>query len=115
MTRTKDKSWKRGRKKIDSLFYPPGDDAYISREKDKARKLRGSAWWRKKTSPGICSYCGMKFPPGELTMDHVIPVSRGGTSEKFNIVPCCKECNNKKRYLLPAEWDEYIERIKNKK
>lgn len=115
MTRTKEKNWRRGRKNIDLLCCPASDDAYMAREKDKARKLRDSAWWRKKSSSGICAYCGMKFQPGDLTMDHVIPVSRGGTSEKFNIVPCCKGCNNKKRYLLPAEWEEYIESIKNKK
>ena len=54
----------------------------------------------------------MKFSLAELTMDHVIPVSRGGTSERFNIVPCCKECNSKKKNLLPAEWDEYLEKLK---
>ena len=36
-------------------------------------------------------------------MDHVVPVSRGGKSTKGNIVPCCKECNNAKKYLTPVE------------
>jgi len=44
-------------------------------------------------------------------MDHIIPLSRGGTSERFNIVPACKECNNRKKYLLPTEWDEYLNSI----
>jgi 5-methylcytosine-specific restriction protein A len=88
------------------------DQSEIAREKDKAKKLRDSAWWRKKCRTGLCAYCGRNFPAGELTMDHVIPLSRGGVSERFNIVPACKNCNNKKKYLLPAEWDEYIENIK---
>lgn len=53
-----------------------------------------------------------EFPPKELTMDHVIPLSRGGRSEKFNLVPCCKACNTQKRQMLTAEWDEYLETLK---
>jgi 5-methylcytosine-specific restriction endonuclease McrA len=44
-------------------------------------------------------------------MDHVVPLSRGGKSKKGNIVPACKECNSKKKYLLPIEWEEYIESL----
>ena len=36
-------------------------------------------------------------------MDHIVPVARGGRSVRGNVVPCCKECNNKKTYLTPAE------------
>ena len=85
-----------------------GPEVHIAKEKQKARELRHSAWWKKKTSSGICYYCGQKFLPAELTMDHKIPLSRGGFSEKLNIVPCCKECNNRKKYLMPVEWDEYM-------
>ena len=85
----------------------------ISREKIKARELRNSSWWKKRCSSGICYYCGKKFLPYRLTMDHVIPLSRGGRSEKYNLVPACKDCNTKKKYLLPVEWDEYLETIKN--
>jgi hypothetical protein len=80
----------------------------IAAEKRKARELRQSAWWRRKLADGVCHYCRKHFPPDELTMDHVVPLSRGGTSERYNIVACCKECNNKKKYLLPVEWDEYL-------
>jgi len=45
-------------------------------------------------------------------MDHLIPVIRGGKSVPRNLVPACKECNNKKKYLLPAEWEEYLESLK---
>jgi 5-methylcytosine-specific restriction endonuclease McrA len=44
----------------------------------------------------------------KLTMDHLVPLSRGGKSKKGNLVPACKECNSKKKYLLPIEWEEYL-------
>jgi len=81
-------------------------------QKQKARDLRKSSWWRKKISTGKCYYCQLTFKPSELTMDHLIPLSRGGLSEKINLVPCCKECNNKKKYLLPVEWEEYLNQLK---
>lgn len=87
------------------------DEAFIKKERNKARKLRASQWWKRKCDSGICHYCRKQFSPKELTMDHVIPLARGGQSEKFNLVPCCKECNTKKKQLLPAEWDSYMEQI----
>ncbi|MCC7442997.1 MAG: HNH endonuclease [Bdellovibrionales bacterium] len=52
---------------------------------------------------GICHYCEQKVVPGELTMDHVVPVARGGTSTKGNLVPACRPCNQKKKLSTPAE------------
>lgn len=75
----------------------------IAREKAKARELRQSQWWKNEIARGICHYCGEKFKSSELTMDHVVPISRGGKSTKGNIVPCCKECNNKKKYMTPVD------------
>jgi 5-methylcytosine-specific restriction protein A len=84
----------------------------IKREKEKARELRKSRWWQNRIAQGLCHYCGLKFPATELTMDHLVPVSRGGKSSRGNVVPACKECNNKKKYLLPIEWAEYLESMK---
>jgi 5-methylcytosine-specific restriction endonuclease McrA len=84
----------------------------IAREKTKARELRNSQWWKRRRSSGICHYCGRKFPPRELTMDHVVPIIRGGKSGKGNVVPACKECNSKKKYLLPIEWEEYLSSVR---
>ena len=72
-------------------------------EKAKARKLRKSQWWLQKVQEGICHYCGGKFKPDEITMDHIVPISRGGKSSKGNIVAACKTCNSKKKYYTPAE------------
>lgn len=79
------------------------DEAHVKRERDKARKLRASAWWRSELAGGRCHYCGHAFPADKLTMDHVVPVSRGGRSIKSNVVPCCAACNKSKKSLTPAE------------
>jgi len=87
------------------------DDREKNRQKELARKLRKTGWWQRKMSKGICYYCGNHFAPNMLTMDHIVPIARGGKSVKSNLVTACKECNNKKKYLLPIEWDEYLKRI----
>lgn len=79
------------------------DEKQLAREKDRAKKLRRSQWWRQQLERGVCHYCGKHFAPDELTMDHLVPLARGGRSTKGNVVPCCKPCNNAKKYLTPAE------------
>lgn len=79
------------------------DKAHISREKKKASELRKTNWWQNVIQNGKCHYCGKYFPSAEITMDHIVPLSRGGKSARGNIVPCCKECNNKKKYLTPVD------------
>jgi 5-methylcytosine-specific restriction endonuclease McrA len=79
------------------------DEKHIAGERRKAKMLRKTNWWQQQLAAGICHYCRKKFPPEELTMDHVVPVSRGGRSNKGNIVPCCRQCNSDKKYLTPAE------------
>lgn len=46
-----------------------------------------------------CQYCGKKFGWGELTYDHLVPRSRGGKTNFWNIVAACKPCNAKKGNL----------------
>ena len=87
------------------------DEALIRVERSKARELRRSRWWQQKTSTGTCWYCGQKVGFKNLTMDHVIPLARGGRSTKDNLVPCCKECNIKKKSSLPVEWEEYMDSL----
>lgn len=79
------------------------DEKHIKREREKARELRKSSYFQNLLAKGICYYCGKKFPREELTMDHIVPVVRGGKSTKGNVVVACKECNNKKKYLTPVE------------
>jgi 5-methylcytosine-specific restriction endonuclease McrA len=50
-----------------------------------------------------CQYCGKKFPTSELSLDHVVPRSRGGETHWTNIVCCCVRCNVCKGGRLPRE------------
>lgn len=92
-------------------YFVPADEEHVGREKAKARQLRKSQWWKNVLGRGQCHYCKKRFHPSELTMDHVVPVIRGGRSTKSNVVPCCKACNNEKTYRLPIEWDEHMDRL----
>ena len=79
------------------------DEQHVKREREKARKLKKTQWWQNKLNNGICHFCHQQFSRNELTMDHLVPVSRGGKSTKSNVVPCCKQCNNEKKHLTPVE------------
>ena len=50
-----------------------------------------------------CQYCGKRFATSELTLDHVVPRSRGGRSTWDNLVCCCVACNARKGGRLPNE------------
>jgi 5-methylcytosine-specific restriction protein A len=86
-----------------SRFLVEVSDEQIRRERQKARELRGSQWWKRKCATGGCYHCGGKFSPKDLTMDHLVPVIRGGRSTKGNLVPSCKKCNTERKYRLLFE------------
>ena len=96
---------------MDQPFTSYISDEEIARERRKARELRSTQWWKNLKGRGQCYYCKVTFHPSELTMDHIVPVIRGGKSTKGNIVPCCKECNNRKKHMLPLEWEEFMNRM----
>ncbi len=50
-----------------------------------------------------CQFCSTVLPAGELSLDHIIPRSRGGESTWENLVACCHPCNNRKGNRLPEE------------
>lgn len=79
------------------------DPVQVRRERERAREMRQSSWWRQQLGRGVCYFCEKKFAREELTMDHVIPLSRGGRSTKKNIVVCCKQCNSLKKNRTVAE------------
>jgi len=90
------------------------DEHEIRKEKAKAQELKRSTWWLTRIQTGVCYYCNKEVGRANLTMDHIVPLSRGGKSRKGNIVPACKECNNRKKYLLPIEWEEYLQSLSAK-
>lgn len=87
------------------------DEGDLARERQKARALRQTQWWKRRCAKGRCHYCGQRIPAADLTMDHIVPVARGGKSTKGNVVPACKSCNTKKKQLLPMEWDAYLQSV----
>lgn len=55
-----------------------------------------------------CQYChGKSF---DLTLDHVVPRSRGGATSWENVVACCKPCNSRKRNRTPEEANMHLRR-----
>jgi len=88
---------------MSEIYFVPASEAHQKKEKQKARELRQGQWWKQVLGRGVCYHCEQKFHPSELTMDHLIPIARGGVSDKKNCVPSCKECNTKKGYKTRAE------------
>jgi 5-methylcytosine-specific restriction endonuclease McrA len=64
------------------------------------RFSRGSIFERDSCT---CQYCGRQFPRSQLTIDHVIPQSRGGGETWENLVLACVKCNLKKGNSTPEE------------
>lgn len=84
-------------------WYTSQDPEKLRIERNKSREIRKSQWWKNQLAKGVCHYCESRFRPSELTMDHRIPLARGGTSSKSNLVTCCKACNTKKQSQLEVE------------
>ena len=96
--------------KIQPFAYDLGEED-LNRERRKAKELRESQWWKRRLAKGVCYYCNRPTPPKDLTMDHIVPISRGGKSTRGNVAPCCKPCNNAKKQLLPMEWEQYLKQF----
>ncbi len=96
-----------------SDYYAPVDPLVLRRARTLARLLRASQWWKRKIAGGVCAYCGREVGPRALTMDHIVPLGRGGRSVRGNVVAACKACNTKKRSLVPVEWDEYLQSLRS--
>lgn len=63
-----------------------------------------------KKSGSKCSHCGKKLSIDTMTVEHVVPISKGGTNNDVNLVALCDECNiNKIDYVVnPADYYKYI-------
>ncbi len=51
----------------------------------------------------LCAYCGGVYADGDLSMDHIVPASRGGRDAWSNLVTACRACNQRKADRTPAE------------
>ena len=96
-----------------SELYEPVDPTALRREREDARELRASQWWKRRIADGVCYYCRRVVGHRALTMDHIVPLGRGGRSRRGNVVPACKDCNNRKKALVPVEWQAYLDRLRD--
>ena len=53
-----------------------------------------------------CQYCGVALASSDLTLDHVVPRSRGGNSTWENLVACCHSCNRQKGNRMLSEIED---------
>ncbi|MBI1963523.1 MAG: HNH endonuclease, partial [Candidatus Rokubacteria bacterium] len=52
-----------------SEYYAPVEPEVLRRERERARELRQSQWWKRRLAAGVCHYCGRQVGPRALTMD----------------------------------------------
>lgn len=50
-----------------------------------------------------CAYCGESFSTRQMSVDHIIPQSKGGVDSWLNCISACKSCNNRKAGRTPEE------------
>ena len=97
-------------------FYDLGDPDAVQRhikiERERTKKLRKSPWWKNQIQKGLCHFCQQSVGADHLTMDHLVPLARGGKSTRGNIVPACPACNKKKQLDTPVE--AILDQIKTK-
>jgi 5-methylcytosine-specific restriction endonuclease McrA len=73
---------------------------YIQKRRVSMSPTRKNIYWRDKY---VCQYCSEQFKYKQLSLDHVIPKSRGGDRGWLNLVTCCHGCNQKKGNKTPSE------------
>jgi 5-methylcytosine-specific restriction endonuclease McrA len=68
-------------------------------------QTRQSVCYLSPSVPGqwpVCCYCHQR--KRKLTRDHVLPKSKGGPDDRWNIVMCCEQCNQSKADRTPSQW-----------
>jgi 5-methylcytosine-specific restriction endonuclease McrA len=86
-----------------ALFYYPSVivcKKYIRRRPIPLSPTRANIYWRDDLT---CQYCGKKDFYRKMTLDHVVPKSRGGPKTWLNLVTCCERCNQRKGDKTPSE------------
>lgn len=63
-------------------------------------------WWGT-----ACPYCNRCMPRYEATLDHFLPLARGGHHSLENVLPCCLHCNSSKRDMDVWQWLEQCESL----
>ena len=74
--------------------------SYIQKKNISMSPTRKNIYWRDKYT---CQYCGEQYKYRQLSLDHVVPKSRGGDRGWLNLVTSCQDCNQKKGDKTPSE------------
>jgi 5-methylcytosine-specific restriction enzyme A len=85
------------------------DPARLKRERQAAKDYKKTPDWKQKIAKGMCHHCGDIFDPKDLTLDHLMPLARGGSTHPSNCVPACRSCNQAKKLESPL--DSLFDRI----
>jgi 5-methylcytosine-specific restriction endonuclease McrA len=120
------KKWRgincRYKRACDRAYYVNNKQAYYMRNKNRDALYRSAVarsgwnitldWWSDlvKLYDNKCAYCGVDGSSdryGHLTIEHVIPLSRGGEHADHNIVPACSGCQGSKGAKLCEEWGRF--------
>ncbi len=51
-----------------------------------------------------CFHCGKALRRDQVSVDHYLPKSAGGTNDLFNVVCSCRKCNRYKKSAIPGDW-----------
>lgn len=60
---------------------------------------------------GYCAYCGEKIDIGDMQVDHIIPLKKGGEDELWNMICSCRSCNHYKSTLTLEQFREQLKQI----
>ena len=60
---------------------------------------------------GHCAYCGKKIDFDDMTIDHIVAISKGGSNDIANTIPSCQLCNNQKADRTVEEFRAFLESI----
>ena len=94
------------------MYHYEMNELIIKRERAAARELRKSRWWQNKiATQAKCHYCMKSLKKNECTMDHILPILRGGRSTKGNVVIACKDCNSRKKDSLFVDLESEVTRL----
>lgn len=93
---------------IEPSDYPCGPSERWGYDGPVTPRLPDREWWPLRNAvlddaDWTCFYCGDRH--GSMCADHVVPLSRGGTNERDNLVCACIPCNSSKCDRLLSEWE----------
>src|SRR4030066_1351922 len=97
-----------------NLNYPAPCIIRVMQGVERSKKLRFSRENIYRRDHYTCQYCGTQFSVEDLTLDHVIPASKGGRKSWENIVTACTWCNGKKADKTLAQFGTRLLRMPTK-